>query len=208
MRFKALLILMLIAVQSIIAGASTMDYTTPGTYLVPTNCGFEVLGSVNGWVRISLTNDGSRYADLWARYGAVYPLQLATITIFSSAQAGAAGIRVDTTPFCTCSVALDPGAAAGACYTRSANGDECEQDDSRPEIADSMAAPPGTDLMRNIGFFGSGAGDLDFLGFGQGDDGEHWNTARTLEGEWFHGGVRRCRVISTSSNSFITVIAP
>ncbi len=212
---KIALLFGLLMLPNLAAKASTVDYTTPGTYTVPANCGFEVLGTSNNWIRMTLTNDQGianscsiRYSDLWAVGGEVYPLALRELTLFT----GSPGIRVTTTPGCTCSTVLDPSAASGTCYTRSMNADECEYDPNRPEIADPLEFEPGPDILFSggVGTYASGQGDIDYLTYAQGNDGEHWNTLRAHEGAWGFTGhaIRRCRLVDGSNNNFLTLIAP
>jgi len=151
---------------------------------------------------MSLTND-SETSDLHVMPGETYPLQLATVTI------GDVGIEVDTTLACSCPTVLDPVAAPGTCYTRSLGVDYCEEDDSRAKIADADEISPGPDLgLVGVGFYGSGKGDIDYLGWLQGNYGEYWRTARLREGQWNLGAPRRCRFVGDSENTYITVIAP
>jgi hypothetical protein len=184
--------------------ASSITYSSPGTYTVPSNCGFAA-GSTSGWVRMALANDPSgRSTDLYARAAENYPLVLREIQIFS----GGASVTVDTTPSCACSVTLDPFAPLGQCYTRSFGADECETDPNRPEVNDPEAVVPGPDIpFTNVGFYGGGEGDVDWIGILQSDWG-YWNTARQRAGEWSLGGIRRCRLVDGSDNSYLTLIAP
>lgn len=207
-RFNVLALLVAALLVSDAAGASTVDYTTPGTYAVPPNCGFTVLSTSNGWIRMTLSGDvPGHVADLWVRAGEEYPLRLQEVTLFS-APVPTASIRVNTTAACMCGVQLDPFAPAGLCYTKSANADECETDPNRPEINDPEAVPPGPDIpFFNVGFYGSGAGDVDTIGIGQPDWG-YWTVARLREGQWQYGGIRRCRLVDGSANGFLTLIAP
>ncbi len=188
--------------------ASSVDYTTAGTYSVPSNCGFTVLSTSNGWIRMTLTGDAPAHTtDLLVRAGESYPLILSSVTIYSES-AGGAYIRVNTTPSCACSVTLDPVAPIGQCYTRSLGFDYCEEDFNRPMFNDPEAVPPGPDIsFTSSGFYGSGEGEIDTIGILQSDWG-YWNTVRLREGEWSLGGIRRCRTVDGSSLNYLTLVAP
>lgn len=185
--------------------ASSVDYTTPGTYDVPANCGFEVIGGTDNFIRVKLSNDVGT-SDLFVLTGHVYPLRLAEVTIYAFSP----GIRVNTTPSCDCTGVLNPSDPSGTCYTRAFGADECEIDPSRPNPANPKEFEPGPDIpLVGIGFYSAGAGEIDWLSFEQ-TDYDYWNTARVRTGQWklAGGGVRRCRLVEGSGVSYLTIIAP
>jgi len=179
---------------------ATITYSSPGTHAgVPNNGGFTVGGTVDGWISFRLLNDSPfAQTDMFVVHGEHYPLRLKDLILYSAG--GPASIIVDDASTCGFTRSFLVSDVPGS------GGIECEEDDSRPEIADPELVPPGPNLPFNVGCYAGGDGETDILSWTSGDN-NYWTTIQHQAGYFYAsvGGIRRCRYVS---EVFLTCVAP
>lgn len=150
----------------------------PGVVVPPINCGFDVLGTQAGWVRLHLTNDNSLLGgrDIWVLPGEHYPLDVADVEFFSTpAGPSPAALSFDDSQQCG--------------YTRSYQLDECPYD---------------TDIASNAGFYPGAEGSV--LISVRNSDREQ--EARLRLGEFYPYDTRNCEFIDGSPLTYLVAVAP
>lgn len=185
---KALSVAMLLLLVVVVAPAwAAHEVTTTGTTVnVPDNCGFTVMGTTDGWVRLYLVNDVGQNvsgSDFWVIAGEYYPLRVATVLIPTDQEVFGnrpSGLSFDTSQTCG--------------YTRSFGLDECGN-------------YPFGDVAANVGIYATSTGSIE-VKWRTDTENDPWRLYQLHAGEFALGDVATCQLVEGSNLGYITMVAP